>query len=384
MLQLTCRKVIALLVCSGILASPSSPAGDTDLGGLSKLRYRSIDIMKFTKDTLRQQPSELAIDRLLDCLKANFNLTHVAVAIPLDAQADYPQPKPGPASAEEFTKRLCAGIHARGFKVIHRGTWCGIEGLYGFPHCVGPRRFPAGTAEAVLKGAADGSLRPESWLAKTYSYIIEHPDIFADGDLWAVLPERTEGIFNEATSFLPHTKPGVAQHYASFFIDLAAVSAEAFTKIGKKVEVGLTANNFSEVKSGWLPQSIFANAGIVAFDHYGITHTPQELDSDLRAVFDRRGKLPLFHQEWGDYWNAKMPEAERCAYLKSILDVWCALAAEGKLIGFNYWGGWQNEGEGILVNSGTAADPRYELNARGKILADYFRTPGGDQPKAER
>jgi hypothetical protein len=356
-------------------AAPARP------GGLSALRYRSVDIMKFTKDEMRRQPSELTLARLLDCLKARLNLTHVAIAVPLDASSDYPAPKPGPATAEEFARRVCAAIHSRELKVLHRGTWCGIDGLYGFPKLTGAKRFPAGDAESVLKAAADGAPPPDSWVAKTYRYITEHPEFFADGDLWAVLPERTEGIFADASSFLPHTPPGIPQNYARFFNDLAAVSAEAFKKIGKKVAVGFTANNFSEVKSGWLPQSLFSAAGIVSFDHYGITHTPQELESDLRTVFAQRGKLPLFHQEWGDYWNARSPEPARCEYLKSMLNVWCALAAEGKLVGFNYWGGWQNEGEGILVLTGTAEDPVFELNARGKVLASYFNPAPAATPQ---
>jgi hypothetical protein len=358
--------------CACALAAGEEESVAARPGGLSGLRYRSVDIMKFTKDVMRRQPSEATINTLLDCLKTNLNLTHIAIAIPLDPTADYTAAKPAPASAEDFTLRVCDGIHSRGLKVLHRGTWCGIEGIYGFPKLAGEKRFPAGDAESVLKEAADGLPKPDSWLAKTYRYIVEHPGFFADGDLWAVLPERTEGIFTDASSFLPHTPPGVAQNYARFFNDLAAVSAQAFKKIEKKVEVGFTANNFSEVKSGWLPQPLFTAAGIVTFDHYGITHTPQELDSDLRAVFAKRGKLPLFHQEWGDYWNARAAEPARLEYVKRIFNVWCALAEERKLVGFNYWGGWQNEGEGILVISGTAEAPVVELNARGKLLASYF------------
>jgi hypothetical protein len=342
-------------------------------GGLSKLRWRGLDIMKWTKDTVRRQPADLTVERLLDGIKASFNITHVGISIPMDASADYRGAKPGPRSAEEFTKFICEAIHRRGLGVLHRATWCGIEGLYDFPRCVGAKRFPAGEAAAVLKEAEEGLPKPDSWLAKTYLYIVAHPEFFADGDLWAPLPERTEGIFQDATSFLSYEKPGIAARYAAFFKDLAAVSAAAFRKIGKRVETGVTADNFSEAKSGWIPQALYDAAGIVCFDHYGITHTPEEMDADLRKVFEQRGRKPLFHQEWGDYWNEKMDEAQRRDYVRSMLNVWSKLADEGKLTGFSYWGGWTGKAEGVLLNTGTDEEPVFVPNPRGRILAEYFR-----------
>jgi len=363
MKKLACVALLAAFVSGATGGAASAREG----GGLSGLAIRGIDIMKWTKDTLRSQPSDETIERVVGCLATNLNVTHIAVAVPLDATMEYPRPRPGPKSAEEFTKTICDAIHRRGLGIIHRGTWLGIEGLYGHPKEVGARRRPAGTALAVLSGRDR-----TTWLGKTYHFILEHPGLFADGDIWAALPERTEGIFMDQGAFLSHSPPGIQERYARFFTDLAVVSRDAFRRIGKDVTVGHSAQNFSEVVNSWLPHWMFDAAGIVPFDHYGITHTPEELEADLRRAYRVHARLPLFHQEWGDYWNARMPAGERTRYLRAIFDVLSRLADEGIVVGFNYWGGWTGDGEGILVRTGTDEDPRFELNDRGRVLAEYF------------
>jgi hypothetical protein len=242
-----------------------------------------------------------------------------------------------------------------------RGTWSGIEGIYNFPARVGSNRFPTGT---VASAPTDGNT---TWLGKTYAYIVAHPNYFADGDIWAPLPERTEGIFQDATSFLPYDGAGIQANYANFFIDLQKVSAAAFAVIGKQVQTGWTAQNFSEVKSGWLPNRLFDTAGIIVVDHYGITRTPSEMENDLRTISVQRGKQ-VFLQEWGDYWNSNLNTTSRQAYLTDMYAVFQKLTNEGILAGFNYWGGWANNAEGILSSSNGV----YTINDRGLLLAQFF------------
>lgn len=327
------------------------------LGGL-----KGVDVMKFTKDTVTNQPDDATIQNIVQTLTVHIRPTHIAMSTPLDGSTDYPTGgTPSPRSAENFTQLWADTIHANGARVLWRGTWSGIEGIYNFPARVGANRFPTGTAASA---PTDGAT---TWLGKTYAYIVNHPSYFADGDIWAPLPERTEGIFQDSTSFLPHDGAGIQANYANFFIDLQKVSAAAFEVIGKRVQTGWTAQNFSEVKSGWLPNSLFDAAGIVVVDHYGITHTAAEMESDLRAVSTQRGKQ-VFLQEWGDYWNSGLDATSRNAYLQNMYAVFQKLANEGILAGFNYWGGWDNNAEGIL----SAANGVYSINDRGILLSQFF------------
>ncbi len=324
---------------------------------------RSVDVMKYTKDVVTSQPSDADIDNLVDTLKS-MNITHIAIAIPMDETGSYPSTgKPSPRTAEDFTQKWADTVHGKGLKIIWRGTFSGIEGLYRFTKRVGSNRFPAGTAASA---PTDGS---STWLGKMYQYISGHPSYFADGDIWAPLPERTEGIFSDSTSFLPYGGAGIQANYMSFFDDVKEVSDKAFATTGKHPITGLSANNYSEVASTWLWKSMFETAGYVAVDYYGTSHTPSEMDRDMRLIAAYAGK-PVFLQEWGDYWNKYLDQGSRSAYLESIYAVMNNLVRDGVLVGFNSWTGWVGTAEGILTKDSSG----YHLNYAGDILAKFFST----------
>lgn len=325
--------------------------------------FTSVDVMKLSKDVVTNQPSAAEIGSIVDALLA-LHSKYIALSVPLDASTDYKSGKPAPQTAEAFTQTWADAIHSRNLKILWRGTWSGIEGLYGFSKLVGPNRFPAGSAATA---AADGQT---TWLGKTYSYIVSHPDYFLAGDIWAPLPERTENIFQDATSFLPYNG-GVQNNYLSFFRDLATASKQAFASINKEdVITGWTANNFTEIKSGWLPQALFNSAGTVAVDYYGTTHTAQEMTTDLLNIYRVTGRQ-IFVQEWSDYWDGNLSDSQRHAYLDSMYAAFTILASQGVLVGFNYWGGWTGAAESILDKTSSG----YQLNSRGLQLAEFFSVP---------
>jgi hypothetical protein len=330
--------------------------------GLYKLQnFTSVDAMKLTKDVVRSQPSQADINSIVEAL-AQTQAKYIAISVPLDPSSDYPAPKPAPLSAESFTAEWANAIHEHGLKVLWRGTWSGLEGLYDFPKRVGANRFPAGNAATA---ATDNNA---TWLGKTYAYIVSHPDFFRDGDIWAPLPERTEGIFQDGDSFLPYDG-GIQANYAFFFNDLKTVSNDAFAEIGKKVITGWTANNFSEVDSGWIFRSVFNNAGLTVVDYYGDgAHSPEQMDAALRSIYAKTGHQ-VFLMEWSDYWDGSLPLGDRQAYLDSMYSEFLKLANDGVLMGFNYWGGWSGAAESILVKIPGGG---YRLNTEGQQLAAFF------------
>jgi hypothetical protein len=352
---LTRRDVLKLALA--LLATASTPlsagaaatASDTN----RRLRIKSVDVMKLTKDVVTHQPGADVINAVVKNLKIVVGPSHIAISVPLDPSGDYPPSStPAPQSAEAFTQTWCDAIHGAGMGVLFRGTFCGIEGLYGFTQRVGSKRL----------------LPWSAWIDKSVIYILNNSRFFQAGDIWAPLPERTEGIFQDATSFLPYDDPpGIQQTYVDFFGSLQDRSVNAFAAIGRQVEAGLAANNYSEVASGWLMQSLFDHAGVAAFDHYGLNHTPAEMDADLRSIYGRR-RQGMFLQEWADYWNGKPPPdpVAETSYLENMYGVCQQLVNEGKLEGFNYWGGWPGAAESILNSD-------FSLNYRGNVLARFFR-----------
>lgn len=330
------------------VAAPAAHAATAP--SLSSLK--SVDVMKYTKDVMTAQPSDAQILSVVQSIKSS-GANAVAVSIPMDPTSDYPaSSKPAPRTAEAFTQAWADAIHSAGMHIIWRGTFNGIEGLYGFPAMTGTSRVD-----------------PSVWTSKIHDYIVQHPSYFADGDVWAPLPERTQGIFSDSTSFLPAGTNGVQAEFAQFFDNVKSSSDSAFAQIGKNVTTGMTANNASEAMSGWLPKSISDSAGYVAVDYYGTTHTPQEMDHDLRAMAASAGK-PVFLEEWGDYWNAGMDPTARAAYLASMYAEMQTLEKDGVLAGVNYWGGWDNNAEGVLSKSADGSS--FSLNSRGDALKSFF------------
>jgi hypothetical protein len=321
-----------------------------EAGNIRMLKdFTSVDVMKLTKDVVTNQPSQSQINSIVAAL-AQLNLKYIAISVPMDATADYPAgEKPYPQTAEVFTREWADAIHNHGLKVMWRGTFSGLEGLYNFKQLVGPNRISAA-----------------AWLTKTSNYITSHPAYFQNGDIWAPMPERTQGIFQDSTSFLPYTG-GIQTNYANFFNSVKTVSDAAFAKIGKSVITGWTANNFSEVSSGWLPVSVYNTAGIISVDYYGTTHTPQEMQQNLTALYQKTHKQ-IYLQEWSDYWDGSLSATQRQAYLTSMYQVFQHLANQGVLAGFNYWGGWPGAAESILQKNFGG----YELNAEGLQLAAFF------------
>jgi hypothetical protein len=299
--------------------------------GMAGLTYKCVDTMKWQKDVMRSQVSEQLMGELLDCLCYGLHPTHIAIAPPMDPSADYPAPAPSPNTAWDYAWIWASAIHGRGCKVLWRGTLCGIEGIYDFTPQVGSNRI-AGSAH----------------IQKIVNYINGIAGAFENGDIFAPLPERTQDIFNDATAFLPSTGAGLIANYSAFFNDLFDACDVAFAANGKSgVITGLTSQNFSEVNSGWLPMSMYAHSGVVTIDHYGSTHTVAEMEANLRYIHGTTG-LPLFLQEWSDYWNGSLDTPSRTAYLAEMYNLFGALADEGILIGFNYWGGWPDAGESIV------------------------------------
>ena len=244
-----------------------------------------------------------------------------------------------------------------------------------------------------------------SWLGIVYQYIINNPTLFANGDVWAPFPERTEGIFNDNDAFISNSSPGVQQNYADFFNDLKDVSDAAFTSIGVPgVITGYTANNYSEVRSGWLSPSIFDKAGVTAYDYYlaydgDNNFTGAKAKIDLDAAYTNRGSKPTVWQEWGPvpdmlsnitnndainhYGNVQYPNgANREVFIRDFYTTALAAALnQNKLRMFNYWGFWDsgNNDTGLATISGsTDVEANIKIRREGWILAEYFNA--GSQP----
>lgn len=348
-------------------------------GNGANLKYRSIDTMKYQKDYVRNQFNDEYIKRLVKFIANNFNLTHIAIAIPINSDADFTNAgvaAPAPNTLDYYTEVWADAIHNEGLGILWRGTLCEVEGLYDFTKADGADRIATGTVASAPTDATS------TLLGKIYTYINDNPDYFKDGDIWAPLPERTEGIFQDSTSFLPYDAPDIQTTYNLFFQDLHTVSEAVFTANNLDIITGFTANNYSEVASGWIPAAVFTDAGIVAFDHYGESpYGVATMQANYDTIYAAKS-LPIFHQEWSDYWNDDSATSTRISYLESMYSMMSSYATTGVLQGFNYWGGWTTDAgsnESIFINTNASSTyPIFALKYNGKILQDFLGIPNNN------
>lgn len=293
------------------------------------ITIRSIDVMKLSKDNVNNQISPSEIDQIFTIYKTNYpSLTHIAIAVPLNSNDEFKAHgnNPSPLAVEDYEKLWVEKIHANGWGVLFRGTFCDTEGLYNFP---------------ITK--ADG----QTWQAKALAYVERITPQLQANDIIGILPESTENAFN-GNLFLTGSMPN---DYNIFFVNLIG---EIKKIIPQGVKVYIT-NNWTELNSGWAG-GIPSAMGAVVQDDY-----QQTIDAQKANIESSHSKysLPVFVQEWGNIWNSDPTLYSQMATLFS---------SEPNLIGINWWCGWDTPNEGIL----THANGTWTLNDKGKALIPFF------------
>lgn len=293
------------------------------------METKMISFMKWTKDTMNNVPSDATIDNLVKTAKS-ASFTHGEVAVPL-----------GKSNSAVEMKRWGDKIHTAGMLGTFRPADVDMEAIYGRIAAVGANRKTQ-----------------QYYIDECVNFIKANP-IFKDGDEWCPFPERTEGIFQDATSWIWPNDPAT---YANFFISLAQACKVAFGTV--KVQVGLSSNNASELLSGWMPKTLSDSFGYVCIDHY-VDGNPTQLDKDLRAIFAKYGK-PIYLQESAPD-RFTTPSA---ALIQSYFQILTKLVADGVVARYGYWGMWSGTPE-ACINSD------FSLNAVGQGLKTFY---GGTAP----
>ena len=244
-------------------------------------------------------------------------------------------------------KRWLDAIHAKGMKAICRFSHQNMEGTYGQGKYVGPSRQPI-----------------QFWIDKSGDMIRELGTSIQSGDEWAVYPERTEGIFQDATSWI---WPNTPDNYANAFISIHE-GMRSILPAG--VILGMSANNASELLSGWMPKSLSDKYGVVAIDHY-VDGDFIKLEADIRKIAQNYGKK-VYLQEGAPHRFIAPTDQQARAYF----DVLKRLDADGILYGFNFWGGWQGTPESLL----TKTNGVWALNSQGEALKAWWTSTPAPVP----
>lgn len=291
------------------------------------IKTKMISVMKKTKDLMDNPMPISEMNQLLDVLKTT-GATHIEAASVI-----------GHPNFAMVSKQWADAIHIRGMFVTWRCAHQNMEGLYGATKFVGPLRK-----------------QQQFWIDEAVNAFTSIKDSIKAGDEEAIYPERTESIFQDATSFLDIS--GLPLSYAQFFISLHnALKIFPFT-------VGLSANNASELLTRWMPKELSDYAGVVSIDHYKDSD-PVAYEKDIRTIYANYGK-PVYVQEGSPDRFTKPTRAQADTYYaanKRMVD-------DGVLVSYGSWSGWNGAPESIVDK----VNGVYILNDNGKSLQAWWTT----------
>src|SRR3989344_2717782 len=216
---------------------------------LSWWEFQSIDTMKYSRDIAREKLGDLEFDSVINQQVRDISetgATHVAIATPYDEEF-YP-----------FLKRWVDAARKNNLHVWFRGNWSGWEGWFGYP-----------------------KITREEHLKKTEKFILNHKDIFSDGDVFSPCPECENGGSGDPR------RTGDAAGHKKFLIDEYKVTKEAFRQIKKNVASNYASMNGDVAKLVMDRPTTAALGGVVTIDHY--VATSEKLVSDIEFIAQASG-----------------------------------------------------------------------------------------------
>jgi hypothetical protein len=259
---------------------------------------QSIDTMKYSRDVAYEKLSDMnfnvEIERQVKAI-ADTGATHVAIATPYDEKF-YP-----------FLKRWVDTARRHNLNVWFRGNWSSWEGWFGY---------------------AKNMTRVEH-IQKTKDFILNHPNLFVDGDIFSGCPECENGGPGD-----PRLTGDVVGH-RDFLIDEYSATKEAFDAIHKQVQSNFFSMNGDVARLVMDKKTTVALDGIVTIDHY--VATPEQFAKDIHSITQSSGGRVMIG-EWGvaipDI-HGSMTDDARAQWMDQAMGTVSSFGKE--VVGMNYW-----------------------------------------------
>lgn len=258
--------------------------------------FQSVDTMKFSRDVSREKLNDSTFDKTIASqirAIAATGATHVGIATPYD---------------EEFLpilNRWVGVARQQGLKIWYRGNWSGWEGWFEYP-----------------------KINRQTHIQKTQAFILNHPELFKDGDIFSPCPECENGGPGD-----PRLNGDAAGH-RQFLINEHNVAKKAFKQIGKDINVNYNSMNGDVARLIMDKETTKALGGVVVIDHY--VRTPNILAADIEAIAKMSGGKVVLG-EFGvpilDI-NGPMTEDEQSEWIAEAMK---KLVTIEELEGLNYW-----------------------------------------------
>lgn len=366
--------VVSLAATLGLL--PVSPArGDPQLADAEKATPHAITMLAVSNgaasgDRICWQESPTWIEQVA-ADEEQVGATHATLEVPMDGAGSYRTCKPSPADPVTYETTWISALRAHNMHVWFRQQWNSWSGGYEFPkltyatHSAVPYETRRGT-DAVL----DGSDR-SSYLAKTYHYILAHPQFYKDGDVFTPVGEpQDSGVGLSCRCQFPSFA-----EMNRFLRDSITLDRRAFNQLGVNVLVGLdgTSCDYTDLE----PATVRV-MGVVGVDCY--VPSAQTLIRDLKFVHQAYG-VPIVLSEWGAIYDG----GRQPATANSIASVMQALLDAHFVVGFDYWQSYGGTAGENVVDPMTLG-----VSQSGRELATWYayslslarRSPGEGNPSA--
>lgn len=258
--------------------------------------FRSIDTMKYSRDLARAKLSDYSYDGQINKQVkaiADTGANYIAIDTPYD---------------EEFMPYLIRWVaiaRSYGLRIWFRGNFSGWEGWFNYP-----------------------KITRAEHIAKTKAFILDHPQLFQDGDIFTACPECENGAAGDPR------QTGDIQGFRQFLIQEYAVTKSSFGKIGKKVTSNYLSMNVDVAIAVMDKKTTRKIGGVVTIDHY--VASPDKLDSDVTQIHNLTGgKIVLgeFGAPIPDI-NGNMTTDQQAKWISDALS---KLIKNPNIIGVNYW-----------------------------------------------
>lgn len=327
-----------------------------------KLQFSSIDLLKYTEQVIDKQPSEPEIQEIVRLYAEALHPTHIAIAIPLDQNAEFLAHGhvPSPLTVDEFTRVWINAIHNAGINVYFKGTFSGVKGMYDFGF---DKLTPIGTAETAL---TDGN---KTWMGRVYQWLSVHLSNMKPGDMIGIVPEGTLHAF-DPDFFLP-LQPNPQTDYLNFYVELKKL-CDAVTTVIKPIYTGYSSNLYKDIANLWIPSFLYDLVGIMSVDYYSNDQTPNSMEKDLNDLYGMY-RQPIYLSEWSIP-PSSVVTTDINNKMQEFFEAFARLRDKGILVGLNYFDGLDFS-EGVLTDN--------ILNDKGILVKTFFALGGENQPNPD-
>lgn len=258
--------------------------------------FQSVDTMKYSRDLAREKANDKSFDaiiaRQIQAIAAT-GATHIGIATPYDEEFI------------PFLRRWVSAARTEGLKVWFRGNFSGWEQWFGYSH-----------------------MRPDQHVVATRDFILKHPDLFEDGDVFSSCPECENGGPGDPR------QTGAVKVYRNFLIADYQAAQGAFAEINRDVRANFFSMNGDVARLVMDDATTKALGGTITIDHY--VKTPEQVIKDAKD-YSKGGKYRIVLGEFGapipDI-HGKMTDAEQAVWIGDLLG---RAMREPSIDGVNYW-----------------------------------------------